>query len=232
MGTWELSKATSALPKLTRVLLVGRQRRQALTDACLVRRLASTRNAGVQSKSRQKRYRENDKETLQRPPPYSVWTRTTDPPHPPARRRRCPPSVPGCTTHVGMSMGCRPEFPICCDSVSGFNPLSSVGQRVPVRAAPRPDPGSAPLVPRIERVEARSAYALRPGPPVPLESRGAILEGISADLAPPTLRYEACGWLLSPLRGRPGRSRRRIEPARASRVFGVELPGLEGSSTP
>jgi hypothetical protein len=77
MGTWELSKATSGLPKLARVLLVGRQRRKALTDAGLVRWLASTRNAGVQSKRCQKRYRENNKETLQRPPPYSRWTRTT-----------------------------------------------------------------------------------------------------------------------------------------------------------
>jgi hypothetical protein len=67
VGTWELSEATSDLPKCTRVLLVGRQRRQALTDACLVRRLASTRNAGVQSKSCQKRYREDDKETPSRP---------------------------------------------------------------------------------------------------------------------------------------------------------------------
>jgi hypothetical protein len=108
MGTWELSKATSGLPKLARVLLVGRQRRKALTDAGLVRRLASTRNAGVQSKRCQKRYRENNKETLQRPSLQSLDA--NHPPHPPARRRRCPPSVPGCTTHVGMSMAVDRSF--------------------------------------------------------------------------------------------------------------------------
>jgi hypothetical protein len=75
--------------------------------------------------------------------------------------------------------------PICCDSVSGFNPLSPAGQRAPVRPAPRLDPRKRTSCTEDRASRGSHAYAPRPGPIVPL-NRAARFGGppISADLAP------------------------------------------------